>query len=82
MLRPVPDPVPEKKVCQTDGDCPSKQACFGEYIGCKNPCIHLTPCDVNADCSVKDELPWRVMVCTCRPGYKQTHDKRCELIRE
>lgn len=34
----------------------------------------------NANCAVKDELPWRVMVCTCNPGYSGKGDERCDLI--
>ena len=40
----------------------------------------MRPCAPNADCEVKDELPLRVMVCTCRPGYSGRGDERCELI--
>ena len=77
---PVPEPVIEEPGCVTDGDCPSKHACFdGE---CLNPCLHVRPCAPNADCEVKDELPLRVMVCTCRPGYSGRGDERCELIRK
>ena len=75
---PVPEPVIEEPGCVTDGDCPSKHACFsGE---CLNPCVHLRPCVRNANCVVKDELPWRVMVCTCNPGYSGKGDERCDLI--
>ena len=74
----VPEPVVEEPGCYTDGDCPSKQACFdGE---CLNPCLHVQPCVQNAECAVKNELPLRVMVCTCKPGYTGKGDERCELI--
>ena len=74
----VPEPVIEEPGCITDGDCPSRHACFsGE---CLNPCLHIQPCTANAECVVKDELPLRVMVCTCNPGYTGKGDERCELI--
>ena len=74
----VPEPVIEEPGCITDGDCPSRHACFsGE---CLNPCLHIQPCVANAECVVKDELPLRVMVCTCNPGYTGKGDERCELI--
>ena len=76
----VPEPVIEEPGCITDGDCPSKQACFdGE---CLNPCLHIQPCVQNAECEVKNELPLRVMVCTCKPGYTGKGDERCDLISE
>ena len=76
----VPEPVIEEPGCINDGDCPSKQACFnGE---CLNPCLHIQPCVQNAECEVKNELPLRVMVCTCKPGYTGKGDERCDLISE
>ena len=78
ILLTVPEPVVDEPGCYTDGDCPSKQACFdGE---CLNPCLHVQPCVQNAECAVKNELPLRVMVCTCKPGYTGKGDERCELI--
>ena len=75
---PVPEPVIADPGCITDGDCPSKQACFNG--DCLNPCLHIQPCVQNAECEVKNELPLRVMVCTCKPGYTGKGDERCELI--
>lgn len=64
--------------CFHDGDCPSRHACFsGE---CLNPCLVIDPCVQNAECEVKDELPARVMVCTCIPGYSGKGDENCEKI--
>ena len=78
LLLTVPEPVVDEPGCYTDGDCPSKEACFdGE---CLNPCLHVQPCVQNAECAVKNELPLRVMVCTCKPGYTGKGDERCELI--
>ena len=74
----VSDVIGEEEGCSHDGDCPSKHACFsGE---CLNPCLVIEPCVQNAECEVKDELPARVMVCTCRPGYSGKGDERCEKI--
>ena len=74
------EPVVEESRCYTDGECPSKEACFdGE---CVNPCLRVRPCATNAQCEVKNELPFRVMVCTCKPGYTGKGDERCDLIRE
>ena len=74
----VPEPVVEETGCLTDGDCLSKEACFdGE---CHNPCLRINPCTSNAECVVKDELPLRVMICTCNPGYTGKGDVQCDLI--
>ena len=74
----VPEPVVEETGCSTDGDCLSKEACFdGE---CQNPCLRISPCATNAHCVVKDELPLRVMICTCKPGYTGKGDVQCDLI--
>ena len=74
----VPEPVVEETGCSTDGDCLSKEACFdGE---CQNPCLRISPCTTNAECVVKDELPLRVMICTCKPGYTGKGDVQCDLI--
>jgi hypothetical protein len=80
MAFSVPEPVIEEPGCDTDGDCPSKQACFSRE--CRNPCLHIHPCTSNAECIVKDELPLRVMVCTCLQGYSGKGDERCDLISE
>ena len=74
----VSDVIGEQEGCTHDGECPSKHACFaGE---CLNPCLVIDPCVTNAECEVKDELPARVMVCTCRPGFSGKGDVRCEKI--
>ena len=74
----VPEPVIAETGCLTDGDCLSKEACFdGE---CHNPCLKISPCTTNAECVVKDELPLRVMICTCKPGYTGKGDIQCDLI--
>ena len=70
--------IGESEGCYNDEDCPSKHACFsGE---CLNPCLVIEPCVQNAECEVKDELPARVMVCTCRPGYSGKGDEHCDKI--
>ena len=77
--------VPEPDIgCTTDGDCPSQQACFIKqgYGECLNPCLEVRPCAANARCDVKNELPLRVMTCTCEPGYTGQGDQFCELIGE
>ncbi len=68
----------EEQECYQDADCPPKQACYdGE---CKNPCLRNRPCAENAECTVKPDLPLRVQVCTCNPGYSGNGIQRCELI--
>ena len=70
----VPDPEPE---CRVDADCPSRMACLNEV--CRNPCTALTPCGINAECSVQNTLPQRTMLCMCRRGYVGDADVACNL---
>jgi hypothetical protein len=77
----VTEPIVEEYKCSSDAQCPSKEACFDD--GCSNPCLRIQPCPEHAECTVKDELPKRVMVCKCKPGYVDGGDHRqCELIRK
>ena len=74
-------PEPE---CRVDADCPSKHACIhgrGDPT-CLNPCLEFRPCANNAHCEVKDELPLRVMTCTCDAGFTGKGDEYCERILE
>ena len=75
---PILDPIIEEPDCITDGDCPSKLGCYGDT--CKNPCLEDRPCASNAECTVKDTLPMRTMVCTCKEGYIGKGDIRCDKI--
>lgn len=61
--------------CTTDGECPSKLACFSGH--CENPCQIIQPCGVNAKCSVIDTLPYRTMICECLPGFTGDAYKEC-----
>ena len=70
-------PIP-KVECTTDRDCPSRQSCLQEK--CKDPCLTITPCATNAECTVYNTLPLRTMSCTCKPGYTGKGDERCEKI--
>ena len=70
--------IGEEEECETDQDCRSKLACFGGE--CRNPCLIIEPCAEHAECTVKDELPARVMVCTCKPGYSGQGDVKCDKI--
>ena len=70
----VPEPEPE---CRVDADCPSRMACLNEV--CRNPCTALTPCGINAECTVQNTLPQRTMMCMCRPGYVGDADVACNL---
>lgn len=63
---PIPTPVQVKYECETDGDCPSRQACIER--SCKNPCLHGKPCGVGAECYVHNTLPNRLMTCQCLRG--------------
>ncbi|KAK7075251.1 hypothetical protein SK128_022665 [Halocaridina rubra] len=63
---PRPHREPPKE-CQTDGDCPSKLACFSG--SCDDPCLVIKPCGVNAKCNAIDTLPFRTMTCECLPGF-------------
>ena len=75
--------VPEPDLgCATDGECPSQQACIikNGYGECVNPCLEFRPCARNAICDVKNELPLRVMTCTCEPGYTGKGDEFCDRI--
>ena len=75
----VPEPDPG---CKTDAECPSRHACIirGGYGKCLNPCQEFRPCAQNARCEVKDELPLRVMTCTCEPGFTGKGDDICNRI--
>ena len=72
-------PIP-KVECTTDKDCPSRQSCLQEK--CKDPCLAISPCASNAECTVHNTLPLRTMSCTCIPGYTGKGDERCEKISE
>ena len=52
-------------------------ACLNEV--CRNPCTALTPCGINAECTVQNTLPQRTMMCMCRPGYVGDADVACNL---
>ena len=73
----VPEPQPE---CVVDADCPSRMACLNEV--CRNPCTTLTPCGQNAECTVKNTLPQRTMVCMCIPAYVGDADIACNLRKK
>ena len=75
----VPVPVPTAE-CQTDRDCPSRQSCLREK--CKDPCLEISPCAANAECTVHNSLPLRTMSCTCLPGYTGKGDTFCDKIRK
>ena len=79
MLILVPEPDPG---CREDRECPSKHACIIEngFGTCRNPCLVYEPCARNARCEVHDELPLRVMSCTCLPGYTGKGDVQCDKI--
>ena len=68
--------------CKEDRDCPSKHACIIEngFGTCLNPCLTFEPCARNARCEVHDELPLRVMSCTCLPGFTGKGDVQCDRI--
>lgn len=63
----VAEPAEPPRECQTDGECPSKLACFNGH--CDDPCLVIKPCGTNAKCSVIDTLPFRTMTCECLPGF-------------
>lgn len=62
---------PVEPECRTDGDCPSKLACFEGR--CENPCRKSNVCTSQDQiCSVVDTLPYRTMLCKC-PGDTVTN---------
>ena len=63
-----------------DADCPSRMTCLNE--GCRNPCTTLTPCGQNAECTVKNTLSQRTMVCMCIPAYVGDADIACSLRKK
>ncbi|KAK8736183.1 hypothetical protein OTU49_004861, partial [Cherax quadricarinatus] len=75
----VPKPAlePSYKECQTDGECPSKMACFDGR--CDDPCQVINPCGTNAKCHVIDTLPFRTMTCECLPGFTGNAYVECTL---
>ena len=75
VLPPLIEPVG----CQSDGECPSKEACLeGE---CMNPCLEATPCaPENSACTVYDSLPRRTLTCTCKEGFTGKADEECKKI--
>ena len=77
----IPEIIPDVG-CKEDRECQSKHACIIEngYGTCRNPCLVYEPCARDARCEVHDELPLRVMSCTCLPGYTGKGDVRCEKI--
>ena len=75
----VEEPAVVKAGCISDGECPSKHACFnGE---CVNPCTVIKPCGLNAQCLVVDSLPLRTMTCQCLPGYFGNPNVECRSGR-
>ena len=75
----IEEPAVVKGGCTTDGECPSKHACFnGE---CVNPCVVIKPCGLNAQCLVIDSLPLRTMTCQCLPGYFGNPNVECRSGR-
>ena len=77
----VPEIIPDVG-CKEDRECPSKHACIIEngFGTCLNPCLKFEPCARNARCEVHDELPLRVMSCTCLPGFTGKGDVQCDRI--
>lgn len=73
---PIPEP-PTPRGCLTDGECPSKQACFNGQ--CEDPCQVIQPCGTNARCHVIDTLPFRTMTCECLEGYAGNAYMECIL---
>lgn len=65
--------------CTSDGECPSKHACFNG--DCVNPCTVIKPCGINAQCLVVDSLPLRTMTCQCLPGYFGNPNVECRSGR-
>lgn len=78
-MDPTEEPAVVKAGCTSDGECPSKHACFnGE---CVNPCTTIKPCGINAQCLVVDSLPLRTMTCQCLPGYFGNPNVECRSGR-
>ncbi|XP_047739046.1 uncharacterized protein LOC108675679 isoform X4 [Hyalella azteca] len=63
--------------CETDGDCPSKTACFQGV--CKDPCVEIKPCGRNTVCGVVDTLPYRTMTCVCLEDHIGNAYEECRL---
>ena len=77
LLFSVPEPDIAEPECRVDSDCPSRLACLNEH--CQNPCTTLSPCGVNAECTVQNTLPQRTMICMCLPGYVGDANTLCSL---
>lgn len=77
LLFSVPEPDIAEPECRVDSDCPSRLACLNEH--CQNPCATLSPCGVNAECTVQNTLPQRTMICMCLAGYVGDANTLCSL---
>lgn len=71
----VPSITPE---CTTDSDCPSQHACVNQR--CQNPCAVSVLCSPDQECHVQDTVPYRTVMCQCRPDTVATIDGHCKPI--
>ncbi len=47
---------------------------------CLDPCYQLSPCHASATCSVRNTVPFRTMVCSCRVGWVPIDDFSCKPV--
>uniref|UniRef100_A0A2S2QFK9 Neurogenic locus notch 2 n=1 Tax=Sipha flava TaxID=143950 RepID=A0A2S2QFK9_9HEMI len=71
----VPSITPE---CTIDSDCPSQHACINQR--CQNPCTLSVLCSPDQECHVQDTVPYKTIMCQCRPDTVATIDGRCKPI--
>lgn len=71
----VPSITPE---CTIDSDCPSQHACVNQR--CQNPCTLSVLCSPDQECHVQDTVPYKTIMCQCRPDTVATIDGRCKPI--
>ena len=66
-------------ICNTDFDCPPSAACLSNK--CVNPCLEISPCGINAECTVVDTPLVKTMICECIPGFRGNALTECTTFK-
>ena len=60
--------------CTSDSQCPIGLACLDSK--CRDAC-GAEPCGAHANCLVRESLPFKTVVCKCKPGYQGDAYTQC-----
>ena len=60
--------------CTADIDCPINLACLNDR--CRDPC-DAQPCGDNAECLIRESLPFKTTICKCKPGFQGDAYTQC-----